>query len=625
MSDRKAVGDIELEQIYRTVPVGLCLLDTDLRYVRINDRLAEINGKPASDHIGRSISEIIPDLDPFLKPSLRKILETGEPMIVDVEGSPTGDPDKTGVFVCNYQAVRSDEGEVIGISVVVHDLTERKRVEKLLATSEALYQTLVETAPQIIWQTSAEGANIFINKAWEEMTGLSQEDALGSGWLQVVHPDDVSALVAMWKQAYEQGVRYSGECRFRAKDGSYRTINFVGKPVRDQENRIILWVGINTDITEWEKREQERHVAQSQRLETIGRLAGGVAHDFNNIMTVIAGYSAVIGEALPDGSQEKQQLGAVERAVGRGTALTRQLLAFSRKQHVETRVLDINPLLGEVLWVLRRTIGEDLTLNSNLKSSWHVKADPAQLEQVILNLATNARDAMPDGGKLSIETSDVVLEGEETTGAGDRNSYFPESIPSGSYVQLKVTDTGMGMDRDTVMHVFEPFYTTKERGEGTGLGLPAVYGIVAQAGGSVSVESEVGQGSSFYVYLPKTEEVVKPIEKVVQKGTLDVGQGSILLIEDDEEILDLALLVLEKGGYTVLSAAKPQDALDHYSGESIDLILTDVVMPGMSGPNFVGEWEKQNPATKVLYMSGYIDESLGHHSIPERVITESGV
>ena len=363
--------------------------------------------------------------------------------------------------------------------------------------------------------------------------------------------------------------------------------------------------------------EMEEQFQQAQRMEMVGRLAGGVSHDFNNILTVITGYSALIGEQAEAGSRLSQQVDAMARAVERGTLLTRQLLAFSRKQRLEVRVVNLNDLLGDILWVLGRTVGDDVILSSVLKSTWQIKADPAQLEQVIVNLATNARDAMPNGGELSIETSDVVYEGNETLGIQYRHRYRPDDMPWGSYVQLKVTDTGVGMDRDTLTHVFEPFFTTKDRGKGTGLGLPSVYGVISQAGGSVCVESKVGRGSSFYAYFPRTEEAAAGHAKVTRQESTALGRGTVLLVDDDEAVLALAEEILKKGGYTVLSAAKPQYAIDHYSEESIDLILTDVVMPEMSGPDFVTAWATRNSATSVLYMSGYVDESLQHHSIPE--------
>ena len=317
----------------------------------------------------------------------------------------------------------------------------------------------------------------------------------------------------------------------------------------------------------------EQQFQHAERLAAIGKLAGGVAHDFNNILTVIRGISELLQDDLSPESESRENLDAILTAADRGSTLTRQLLAFSRKQRHEDRISDVNVLLSDLRSVLERTILESIDLDFDLQSQWSVRIDPAQFEQVVLNLATNARDAMPLGGALTIRTSDVTYDNERTFDDG-RNKFLPVNITPGAYVQLTATDTGAGMDRNTMTHIFEPFYTTKERGKGTGLGLAAAYGIVKQTGGWIGVESEVGKGSRFYVLLPKVEGKPEATE-VVSEEIKIAGKGTILVVEDDAAVLKLVSSMLKRRGYTVLDTLTPQKALDEYLDISVDLILTD--------------------------------------------------
>lgn len=348
-------------------------------------------------------------------------------------------------------------------------------------------------------------------------------------------------------------------------------------------------------------------------MEAIGQLAGGIAHDFNNILTTIEGYGSFLKEMVPRTSEAHVMISAMLRASKRATTLTAQLLAFSRKQRIEVKTLDINDLLSELDQVLPRTIGEAITLTTDKGSSWYVRADPVQLEQVVLNLVVNSRDAMQEGGILHIATFDITVENAPPGGA---LRFFPGHFRPGSYVQIDVIDSGEGIGQDTVNHIFEPFYTTKEPGKGTGLGLAAVYGIVIQAGGFIGVESKIGQGTRFSVFLPKFDGLLEAPVAATDTVRFD-GKGTVLLVEDDPDVLTLTTRVLKKAGYTVLEALTPERAFEVYLNASVDLILTDVIMPGMSGPKFVSEWTKQNGETKTLYMSGYARENLEQHSVAE--------
>jgi two-component system cell cycle sensor histidine kinase/response regulator CckA len=359
------------------------------------------------------------------------------------------------------------------------------------------------------------------------------------------------------------------------------------------------------------QREQERadQLRQSQKMEAIGQLAGGVAHDFNNLLTAISGYSELGLRRLTDNDPLRRNLEEIKKASTRATSLTRQLLSFSRTEMLQAKVIDLNAIVGDMDTMLRRLIGEDIDLITLLEpSSCQVKADPGQIDQVIMNLAVNARDAMPRGGKLTIETGRVHL--DETYALAHL------AVESGTYVMLAVSDTGAGMDEETKKHLFEPFFTTKELGKGTGLGLSTVYGIVNQSGGTIWVYSELGQGTTFKVYLPVVSEPVETEIKTTAPESLQ-GRETVLLVEDEEMVRKLSREILEMNGYRVLSAANGEEAChvcDSYIGE-IHLMITDVVMPQMSGRELAEHVVKQRPEILVLYMSGYTDDAIVRHGV----------
>jgi signal transduction histidine kinase len=357
----------------------------------------------------------------------------------------------------------------------------------------------------------------------------------------------------------------------------------------------------------------EKQLLQSQKLEAVGRLAGGISHDFNNLLTVILGYSDIMKRNLQDGHPLRRNVEEIVRASERAASLTRQLLAFSRKQVMQPKVFDLNTVISDLEKMLRRMIGEDVELRVNLQDELdHIKADPVQLEQVIMNLVVNARDAMPRGGKLSIETSNVYLD----------EAYAREhvSVVPGDYVMLAISDTGCGMSEETRLHIFEPFFTTKEQGKGTGLGLSMVYGIVRQSGGNIWVYSEEGRGTTFKVYFPRVTAHAEEFKRI--SGALDGPRGSetILLVEDAELVRNLARQVLEGAGYRVLEAANAEAAIDlceRINGDKIDLLLTDVIMPGMSGNDMSKILLAKQPDMPVLFMSGYTDDAIVQHGVLE--------
>ncbi len=357
----------------------------------------------------------------------------------------------------------------------------------------------------------------------------------------------------------------------------------------------------------------QEQLRQSQKMEAIGQLAGGIAHDFNNLLTVIKGYSQLSLMQLNEGNPLREKVEEIQKAADQAASLTRQLLAFSRRQVMEMRVLDLNILIKDLEKMLHRIIVEDVELITFLADDLgRVKTDPGQIEQVVMNLTINARDAMPKGGKLTIETTNVELDEEY---ARDHVATKP-----GQYVMLSVSDTGVGMTQEVKERAFEPFFTTKDKGKGTGLGLSTVYGIVKQSGGNIWIYSELGKGTTFKIYLPRVDEPPEEMVEKVMKEELPRGSETILIVEDNEEVRKLAMRVLEKQGYNVLEASNGDDALHlpKERKESVHLILVDVVMPGISGRQFVEQFKEVCRDCKVLYMSGYTDNTIVHHGVLEK-------
>jgi hypothetical protein len=422
-------------------------------------------------------------------------------------------------------------------------------------------------------------------------------------------PEEVPALMEELDGSSWPGSNFSRVWKHRRKDGSIIDVETGANPIAFQGRQAVLVLA--HDVTEKKKLEAQLH--QAQKMEAIGQLAGGVAHDFNNLLGVITGYTELLLKDLRAEHPGLRRAEQIQRAAERASGLTRQLLAFSRKQVLEPKVLDLNAIVLDVEKMLQRLIGEDIQLVPVFASELgRVKADPGQMEQVIVNLAVNARDAMPRGGKLIIETANVDLDGNY--------SRLHAEVKPGSYVMLAVSDTGHGMDADTMSHIFEPFFTTKEEGKGTGLGLSTVFGIVKQSGGHVAVYSEVGRGTSFKVYLPRTEEPGRALSAgTVRVEMPSTGSETILVVEDAEALRLLIAEILEVGGYRVLPGASPEEALaaaEAHDGP-IHLLLTDVVMPGMSGRQVADRIKASRPAVRVMYMSGYTDEAIGQHGALE--------
>ncbi len=495
---------------------------------------------------------------------------------------------------------------------------ERQRAEAALHMSEARLAGIIESAMDAIVSVDDQQYIVLFNAAAEKMFGCPAAEVLGQSYYRFI-PE-------RFHRVYQKYLRRIARADL-AQQGSGNLVHIVGRrgngeefPIEASVSRIEvagvrLYTVILRDITERQQAEAARlkleaQLLQSQKMESIGRLAGGVAHDFNNLLTVIMGYSSLLYDQIPPEDPLLQNLEQIRSAGKRAEALTRQLLAFSRKQILAPTHLDLNSLVSNLRKMLERLIGEDITLVTTLQPElWPITADPGQIEQVIMNLVVNARDAMPTGGQLTIETRNIQL--------AENLAQFQLDAPGGPYVMLVVTDTGHGMDQLTQVHLFEPFFTTKEPGKGTGLGLATVYGIVKQSGGDISVYSQPGQGATFKILLPVNQavpakQVVPPVQPLARGGS-----ETILLVEDDEMVNMLVQRALQNQGYTLLNARRGQEALTvaaRHQG-AIDLLLTDVVMPHMSGRELAERLKAQYPHLKVLFMSGYTDDTVVRHGL----------
>jgi PAS domain S-box-containing protein len=517
--------------------------------------------------------------------------------------------DGTDITV-EVSVARLQDGRIQGI---VRDITERKRAESALRDSEERYHTLIEGVRDIVFALGPDGTITSLSAAFEQVTGWPAQEWLGKPFEQLVHPDDLGLLFDFIDCAVRGEARPVSQLRLRTRHGDYRVGEFAATP-QFHDGRLVGLLGIARDITD--RLSLEQQFRQAQKMEAVGRLAAGVAHDFNNILTAITGYAQLLLEDLAPSDQHRGDVEEIRKAADRAAGLTRQLLAFSRQQILQPTVLDLNFLVSDTEAMLARLLGEDIRLAARLVPDLGaVQADRGQIEQVIMNLAVNARDAMPHGGTLTIETANIEMD----------ELYAGEHVPAlpGSYVMLAVSDTGTGMSRDTQAHMFEPFFTTKGKGKGTGLGLATVYGIVKQSAGFIWVYTEPGHGTTFKVYLPRVGQAPEPqISGRSPSGAIG-GTETVLLVEDEAAVRAVARQSLERHGYTVLEAASGEIALDlaqRYAGR-IHLLLTDVVMPGISGRALALRFAALRPDMHTIYMSGYTDEAIARHGVLEPGIT----
>ncbi len=521
--------------------------------------------------------------------------------------------DGTHVWIdARVSLITDSTGSPLAIMGVAHDISDRKRAEGELRMRDraiqAVTQGILITDPLL-----PDNPIIFVSPGFERLTGYLAAEVLGQNCRFLQGADTDPAAVAQLREAITEGRPCTVALINYHKDGTPFWNELSIAPVRDRDGNVTHFVGVQTDVTQ--RRALEEQYRQAQKMEAIGLLAGGVAHDFNNLLTTILGYSELLLQSVEAHDTSRELLEEIRAAGERSASLTRQLLAFSRKQVLTPEVLDLNAVVRHTEKMLRRVIGEDVGFATELHPQLaSVRADPGQLEQVLLNLAVNARDAMPQGGTLTILTSNVDMT--------ERDARSHAGLRPGAYVRLTMTDSGTGMTEDVKRHMFEPFFTTKGPGKGTGLGLAVVHGIVKQSDGHIEVDTSPGSGTTVRVYMPRVDQPARPRDSAPRLLPTPLGTETLLLVEDDEAVRALIRHVLQEYGYTVLHACGGADALrvaaEHK--EPIDLLVTDVVMPAMGGRELAERLQSQYSGLKVLYVSGYTDDAVMRHGImQERV------
>ncbi|ODT04895.1 MAG: hypothetical protein ABS52_01715 [Gemmatimonadetes bacterium SCN 70-22] len=597
-------SELRFRGMSEAAPLGIFLTDVDGNVVYSNPAAQRMLGRSAEELQGDGWTRVVHVDD---QEALFRRVE---------EGRASG-----GTFMFDVRATRADGtlvwGEIVsqvlfdgerpvGRVSLMTDVTERRRMLMALHESEDLFRELSENVDAVFYIARPESSQVdFVSRGFETIWGRSPDELRRNPriWLDAIHPDDRSRVV----EAFERDrTTFRAEYRVVRPDGAMRWISDRSFPVRNAAGEVVRIAGVATDETT--RHTLEAQLLQSQRMESIGRLAGGVAHDFNNLLTVILSHAAF---ARQDPLHADEDLTAVTRAGARAAELTRQLLAFARRQVIEPRVVDLNALTTQTDRMLRRLIGEHVELVTELEPElWPVKVDPAQMEQVLVNLAVNARDALPGGGTVTIETAKVTLdEGYAATHA---------DVAPGDYVMLAVSDNGSGIDPALLPMIFEPFFTTKPSGMGTGLGLATCYGIVRQAGGHIWAYSEPGQGATFKVYLPRAHGVPGEAAPAATMGQVR-GDETVLLVEDDASVRAIAARALRAHGFTVLEAGDGVQALEvarGYGGE-IHVVVTDVVMPRMGGKELAARLAEERPRTRVLFASGYTRNAIVHQGVLE--------
>jgi two-component system cell cycle sensor histidine kinase/response regulator CckA len=571
-----------------------------------NPAAERLYGWTAGEAVGRHVSFIVPPdraeelswitqglgrgerVEPFETVRLRK---DGTRVEVSVTVSP----------------VRGGDGRLIGVSKIARDISARRRAEAEGQRAFNLLRAVVEGIPDAVFVKDREGKYLLCNESAARFAGRTAAEVLGSDDTAVFDPDSARECIAQARRVMATRQAETAEETLTAA-GVTRTYLATTAPYLDESGAVLGVVGIAHDVTR--QRALEGQFRQAQKMEAFGQLAGGVAHDFNNLLTVINGYSELLIQRLPPGDPSAEFLREINIAGERSASLTRQLLVFSRKQVVVPRILDLNRVIADTERMLQRVIGEDVRLATSLAGGLgSVRADEGLLQQVLMNLVVNARDAMPQGGKLTIETRNVELD--------EAHARVHAGVAPGPFVLLAVSDTGCGMTAEVKGHLFEPFFTTKGVGKGTGLGLATVYGIVKQADGHVVVHSEVGVGTSFEVYLPRSDQPARAGSSLSGIKAPPRGTETVLLVEDDDGVRSLTRHMLQNFGYTVLEASGGAAAL-RVAGEHagpIHLLITDVVMPGMSGRQVAVGVAGLHPEARVLYTSGYTDDAVVRHGI----------
>ncbi len=605
---------MDWKKIFLSMPEAIAVLDASHRFAWVNGAMEAFLGLPREKILGETCHALLHKTPgPILGCLFHRSMESRRRESMELEI-----PEKRMWVKLTADPMIDDGGRIVGAIHYFSDITPVKEAERAASRQTERLVSLMNNIPGVVYRGLRDWSVTFIGSNVRRITGYTQEEFLcgAVSWRKFIHPEDLECV----KQTFQEAVQEKRsvlrvEYRVRHKDGGIRWLADRRQLFYDAEGTFTHVDGLLLDVTDRKRMEEalrnsEELLRQSQKMEAVGRLAGGVAHDFNNLLTAIGGYSDLLIHRLDGSSPMRRDVEEIRKAGERATSLTRQLLAFSRQQVLQPKVLDLNAAVADMDRMLRRLIGEDIDLVTVLKPGLgNVMADPGQVEQVILNLVVNARDAMPKGGKLTIETRNVELD--------ERYVLRHAVVHPGAYVLLSIIDTGSGMDEVSKDRLFEPFYTTKEKGKGTGLGLSTVYGIVKQSGGYIWVYSEIGLGTTFKVYFPRFAGTSPEAKKERSSDSAPRGRETVLVAEDEEMVRTLVRGILEGNGYTVLTASDGDEAISaagNYRGP-IHLILTDVVMPKRGGREVAESLARFHPGAKVLYMSGYTDESIVHHGV----------
>ncbi|SFK03259.1 PAS domain S-box protein [Bradyrhizobium sp. cf659] len=566
-----------------------------------NSAAERVFGYSANEAVGRSIDIIMPDdqrddvAENLARTRNGEVIDQQETVRLHKSGQPID-------VVLSQVPLRSTEGKIIGASKVARDVTERKRAEVALNREIEERQRIFETSQDLILVTDGFGNFIQVSPSVKDILGFSPDDMVGHSAIEFIHPDDLESTRSEMRAARRGAVKRSFEARYYHYDGHEVTLNWMGtwsEPVKRH-----FFIG--RDLTE--KQAAEAQLRQVQKMDSIGQLTGGVAHDFNNVLTVITGTIGILSDAVADRPELAAITKLIDDAAERGAQLTKHLLAFARKQPLQPREIDVNALTLEAAKLLHPTLGEQITIMPQLtEDAWPTLVDPGQLSTAILNLALNARDAMPDGGTLVLETRNVFLD--------DGYASMNPDVVAGNYVMIAVSDTGTGIPADLIERVFDPFFTTKEVGKGTGLGLSMVFGFVKQSGGHIKIYSEEGHGTSVKIYLPRSTGVQETEFEALQNAPVAGGSEKILIVEDDALVRQYVVTQIKSLGYAALEAGNAAEALTIIDADKdIDLLFTDVIMPGaMNGRQLADEAARRRPDLKTLFTSGYTENAIVHH------------
>ncbi len=579
---------------------AIAVLSSDGVILEVNRRWEDIRQLPREQLVGQHISEAAPPGHEDAN------VEHYRRTVGDRTGRSSGIPilraDGSTIYMDFSTAAVDIDGESLIFSVG-RDVTETVEATRKLKASEEKYRSLIENVPDVVWVATEDGQVTFVSPRVEAVCGFTPEEVTSAGasfWFDRVHPEDVARVREVYAGLARGG--FEAEYRWQRQDGQWIWIR-ARAVAAIHEHGVILAEGTFADVTSQKRLEDQ--VRQSQKMEAVGQLTGGIAHDFNNLLAIILGNGRMLLEDLETGDPRRADAEAVVEAGERAAALTRQLLSFSRRQVLQPKCLSLNSIVSGIEKMLRRVIGEDIDVSIALADDDAATiADAGEIEQVIMNLAVNARDAMPGGGVLSIETAVVELDAEYAAAHA--------GVTPGRYVMLSVTDTGCGMDAETRQRAFEPFYTTKENGRGTGLGLSTCYGIVTQSKGHLAIYSELGRGTAVKVYLPRVDATGETSEPSTSAGRSLRGTETILIVEDDNRLRSTIRRILESRGYTVLAASDGPEAIaisEAHRG-ALHLVLSDMVMPGLSGADTLAEVMRRRPDIRMLLMSGYSDHAL---------------